>query len=199
MELVDFVKNISDVVDTTMSSLQTPALRKTYNCKTLGVPYLTPTLYMKTPNSKVQAVKISLKEMLCRLMQHDRQFRTLVIAKSDEWKLGLLHNVEAEDLRDISDGDKCRFHPHLMRKADDSEDNVVRLGIHDYNDDLTTTNPIGTKRGDHKYTCLLAGVINLPQMLRYSTDYILLLAIVASKVIYHYQAGNKPHTLINAS
>ena len=69
-----------------------------------------------------------------------------------------------------------------MRLATSSEDNVVRIGTVDYADDLTTSNPIGTKRGSHKYTVQLAGVINLPQMLRFSTDYILLVAIVTAKL-----------------
>jgi len=159
--------------------MQTPKLRDAYNIKALRVPFLSPTLY--TPNDKT-AVKISLKAVLSRLMQHDKMYRQHVIAKSNEWKLGLLHNVKATVLRDISDGDKCRFHPHLMRLATPSEAKVVRLGICDYSDDLTTVNPIGTKKGEHKYTVCLGGTINLPQMVRYSTDYILLLAIVNSKL-----------------
>ena len=177
--LADVVERISSTATITLSAMQTPKLRNAYNIKALRAPFITPTLY--TPNDKT-AVKISLKSILGRLMQHDKIFRQGVIAKSDEWKLGKLHNVKADVLRDISDGDKCRFHPHLMRLATPLEANVVRIGIHDYNDDLTTVNPIGTKRGDHKYTTCLAGVINLPQMVRYSTDYILLLAIVVSKI-----------------
>jgi len=69
-----------------------------------------------------------------------------------------------------------------MRLATASEANVVRIGTVDYSDDVTVSNPIGTKRGSHKYTCQLGGVINLPQMMRYSTDYILLLAIVTAKL-----------------
>jgi len=69
-----------------------------------------------------------------------------------------------------------------MRLATASEANVVRIGMVDYSDDLTVTNPIGTKRGSHKYTIHLGGVINLPHMLRFSTDYILLLAIVTAKL-----------------
>ena len=69
-----------------------------------------------------------------------------------------------------------------MRKARTDEALIVRLGIFDYMDELTTTNPIGTKKGLHKYICRLAGCINLPQRLRFSTDFVMLLAIVASKV-----------------
>ena len=69
-----------------------------------------------------------------------------------------------------------------MRLATPAERHHVRIGTVDYADDLTTSNPIGTKKGSHKYTAQLGGVINLPQMLRYSTDYILLLAVVNAKL-----------------
>ena len=85
--------------------MQTQKLRVAYNVRDLRAPYLTPSHYVRSPPSH-GAVKISLKEMLCRLMQHDKMFRQHVIAVSDEWKLGKLHNKQADVLRDITDGDK---------------------------------------------------------------------------------------------
>ena len=108
-EGADF-KNLIKMVHVSIAGMQTAKLRAAYNVNVLQAPYLIPTHFVASPNSH-GAVKISLKEILCRLMQHDKPFRQAVIAASDEWKLGLLHNKKADVLRDITDGDKCAC-PH---------------------------------------------------------------------------------------
>jgi len=102
---MDFA-NLTKMIHVSIAGMQTAKLRAAYNVTVLKAPYLVPTHYVRSPPSH-GAVKISLKEVLCRLMQHDKLFRQHVIASSDEWKLGLLHNKKAEFLRDITDGDKC--------------------------------------------------------------------------------------------
>jgi hypothetical protein len=46
---------------------------------------------------------------------------------------------------------------------------------------VQTVNSIGTKRGLHKYEVVLCGIGNLPKRLRFSFDYLLMLAIWQSK------------------
>ena len=59
------------------------------------------------------------------------------IAEAEDMKTGSQHNVKASVLADITDGWRCRSHPHLMRKAygDGSEANVIRIPIGFWNDD----------------------------------------------------------------
>ena len=59
---------------------------------------------------------------------------------------------------------------------------VVRLALLDYWDDFTTVNSLGVKHGSHKYTAHLGACLNLPKMLRTTTDYILLHSIVTAKL-----------------
>ena len=49
-------------------------------------------------------------------------------------------------------------------------------------DDLTVVNQIGTKRGDHKYTVTSEVMLSLPEHLRYSWQYVMLLSVVESHV-----------------
>ena len=104
-----FFTDLTKMIHLSIGGMQTAKLRAAYNVKVLKAPYLIPTHFVRSPPSH-GAVKISLKAMLCRLMQHDKPFRQYIIAVSDQWKLGLLHNKKAEFLRDITDGEKCPRH-----------------------------------------------------------------------------------------
>ena len=58
-------------------------------------------------------------------------------------------------------------------------------------------NPIGTKRGKHKYGAALAGILNLPKRMRFHPNYILLLAIYQAK--YAKEHGGKVRILCGRS
>ena len=60
---------------------------------------------------------------------------------------------------------------------------LIRIGIGVHNDDCTFTNPIGTKRGEHKDSVTDGNIINLPLSMRHSFEYILLLSLVNSKTL----------------
>lgn len=127
--------------------------------------------------------QLSIISLLARMMQSNRYARTHILTKSNEWKAGALHGKHADTLTDLGDGDFCRFHPHLMREATPSESEDVRIALYEYTDEFTTTNPIGTKRGDHKYSAHAAGVLNLPIQARFNPDYILPHLLVQYKLL----------------
>ena len=165
---------------------QSQERRDAYLIKTLKLPYIKPVPYTDDLEEfKKYAAKFSVREVLGRLLQHDRKARKLIVTKSVEWMKGDKHNVKSDVLTDITDGWRCRSHPHLMRKATaiELEEKVIRVGIGIHNDDVTFANPIGTKRGEHKDSITDASIINLPLNMRHSFEYILLLSVVNSKVL----------------
>jgi hypothetical protein len=161
---------------------ESPAARKAYTLKTVKVPYVSPEplIPLGSETYREAAAKLSFTKLLARLLQNDPLFRKLILAKSDEWKKGELHMKKADQYTDITDGEKCRNDPDLMRKATADEHNVVRIGMQLHNDDATMVNPIGTKRGDRKYSITSCAVINVPLHMRLSQDYMFLLSIVAA-------------------
>ena len=165
---------------------QSQERRDAYLIKTLKLPYIKPVPYTDDLEEfKKYAAKFSVREVLGRLLQHDPKARKLIVTKSVEWMKGDKHNVKSDVLTDITDGWRCRSHPHLMRKATaiEIEEKVIRVGIGIHNDDVTFANPIGTKRGEHKDSITDASIINLPLNMRHSFEYILLLSVVNSKVL----------------
>jgi hypothetical protein len=165
---------------------QSEAMRDAYLIKTLKMPYIEPVPYTEDIDEfRKFAAKLSLREVVGRILQHDPQARKLIKAKSDEWMQGDKHMIKSDVYTDITDGWRCRSHEHLMRKATAAEicENVIRIGIGVHNDDVTFANPIGTKRGEHKDSITDASIINLPLNKRHSFEYILLLSVVNSKTL----------------
>ena len=52
-----------------------------------------------------------------------------IIEVSDWLKEGTLHKVKASTIKSVFDGDKARFHKHLMRKATPEERWVIRVWL----------------------------------------------------------------------
>ena len=82
------------------------------------------------------SVGISIIQSLARLMQNDAQLCAQIIAASDQWKEGGLHNEEATVFGDVVDGQNFRRHK-ITRKAEESEVDTVRVGLQLYNDGVT--------------------------------------------------------------
>ena len=165
---------------------QSEAMRDAYLTKTLKIPYIKPMPYTTDVDEFHKfAAKLSLRDVLGRILQHDSEARKIIKAKSDEWMRGDKHMIKADVYTDITDGWRCRSHEHLMRKATaaELEENVIRIGLGVHNDDVTFANPIGTKRGEHKDSITDATILNLPLIKRHSFEYIMLLSVVNSKTL----------------
>lgn len=106
--------------------LQTPKLEMAEMRR--RVPYLEPRVVKV--GDKEEVVSFSIIDLITRRLQHDIGYRKRCIEKSDEWKTGEKWKVEEEgEIKDFDDGVEARFHPHLMRKATDDEQNDVRIAI----------------------------------------------------------------------
>jgi hypothetical protein len=165
-----------------LRSFTSPAARMAHNLDVLKAPYLKPEPYTTGDNIEYRkrACKLSLIKLLSRLLQNDTTFRKICIAKSEEWKKGAKHMQEAEVLEEMDDGAKCRMDPDLMRKATSTELNDLRIGFAAWEDGATFVNPIGAKRGEHKYNVTVGIIVNLPTHLRNSSEYLLLLSVVSA-------------------
>ena len=63
-----------------------------------------------------------------------------------------------------------------------SDSQLTGCPVQDFADDMVFTNPIGVKKGEHKYTIVGEAILGLPEHLRYSWQYILLLAVTESQL-----------------
>jgi len=103
---------------------------------------------------------------LSRLLQYNPVAREHCIATSTEWKKGTLWKQQAEVIADVTDGNNCRFHPHLMRPATDLESRDIRIGIGFYGDGIEPCNLVGPSRGKNKTMNWYYRVFNLPVRIR---------------------------------
>ena len=166
-----------------LEKLQTDDNREAYNKKVLMVPYVAPEPYDKDAPEQFRkkAAKLSLVKLLTRLMQHDQYFRKTTLATSKDYMTGKYYKVQSQTLADVTDADKVRA-SDAMRKATAEEADDVRTIWQFHNDGVTYVNPIGTKKGEHKYEITSAACCNLPLRRRLSFEYILLLSVVQSKL-----------------
>lgn len=142
----------------------------------LAMPYIEPRLRPSLTGSsenKRGLAELSITQLLSRVLQHSELARKHILESSAKWCSGSLHNVFANELQDITDGDVFRSHPHLAKKAGPDEQHDVRICLYEYTDEFTSVNGLGTKRGLHKYSAHLAAIANLPSRLRFSQDFIL--------------------------
>ena len=164
-----------------LNEYQSVKARDTYCKKVMMVPYVRPLPFPGGDN----AARFSLIALLGRVLQRDASARKLIIAKSEEWKTGDLHMKRAAVYTDLTDGWKARSSP-LMREAAIEPPGaplVIRVLMQLHNDDATMVNPIGAKKGEHKYSVTSGAIVNLPLRMRLSFDYLLLLSLVSAKLL----------------
>lgn len=130
-----------------------------------------------------ELAELSITQLIVQLLQCDEYARGEILKASDAWKTGELHYAPPKQYKDITDGLVFREHPHLPRAASQDEDQDIRIALYLYNDDFTSVNAIGTKRGAHKYSVHMAAIANLPTRVRFRTEYILPILIAQSKLI----------------
>ena len=132
-----------------MYGLSTAQRERAYATDVQKLPILEPRVRnLRSPGSKLDykdvknhgTVGFSFVDTLARLMQEDADICQQIIAASDRWKTGDLHGVRAESYADVDDGDTFRAH-EISRKADESEADVVRVGVTLYNDGITVRTP----------------------------------------------------------
>ena len=169
-----------------ITKYQSQWARDKYNLNVLRVPFVEPALFdsVLTGEQRKQGAGFSFVSLLGRILQHNKEARKLIIKKSDDWKTGKYHMKRAQVYTDITDGWKCRSGP-MMAPADfelAGKPKVIRVGVQIHRDAGTMSNPIGSKRGDHKYEISSAAIVNLPLRMRLSFEFLMLLSIVSSKL-----------------
>ena len=93
-----------------LTDYHSQAARDAYLLKVVKIPYIKPMPFNPSSPEEFRkfAAKLSISQLLERIMQHDERARKLIIAKSDEWMIGDKHNVRATVYADITDGWRCR-------------------------------------------------------------------------------------------
>lgn len=196
MEASDPLKAIQDVQDSTLGimgemvswdqvrstvskSLQVQSLKPV---STFGG--LNPCMIRVSDAKQRELAQLSISSLIVQLLQCDPYARQNIIAASELWKTGDLYCKAPTSYGDITDGRVFREHKALSGMAEEDEPgDSIRVALYIYNDDFTTVNPIGTKRGAHKYSVHMAAIANLPQACRFRTQYILPFLIAQSKLV----------------
>lgn len=107
---------------------QMSVLRRTY-------PYLPPrTVVFGAPKEKADS--FSVVDLLARHLTHSPRVLKKCWEKSERWKSGELHNVEAEIFDDFDSGAALRRHTELTRKAAPDEVCDLRIGLIFYGDEV---------------------------------------------------------------
>lgn len=165
-----------------MQLYRSKAAIKRYAIQVQKVGYVAPiALDSSMPEDKWRknAASLSLKSLIVRQMQHSDEARRHILEKSTEWKSGKYYKVRPQVLSDTCDGDKVRM-SWIMERSDDPKE--VRVLVQGHNDDITLTNPLGTKRGEHKVSVTSLCICNLPLRMRYSWQHVMPVSVVNSKV-----------------
>jgi hypothetical protein len=187
---VEKIKSIFNIFE----GLETAAQRKSFQKKTTATIEVIerPLGYLPIKDKagnvlrtqSASAADVPIIETLTRLLQTNKRARKLIMQASNRWMQGDKHCVQAEHLADMEDGDCCRFHPHLMRKATEQERirRTIRIGLCLYQDGIEPCNTLGYARGKHKIVCYYYNIVNLPARLRNSLTHLQLFTIVRAAV-----------------
>ena len=156
-------------------------LKKEHTHAVLNAPYEEPRV-TELPGGHMVA-SFDIATLLINRLKHDKSFRVAVKAKSDEWKAGHNYKKEPTVLRNFDDGVKARWHPELMRPAEEDEKDDLRVGLLFNCDDIEVVKQaLGAGRGVHKQCGMQTAVLNLPAEERFEPDNILLPAIARASV-----------------
>jgi hypothetical protein len=107
---------------------QRSVLRRTY-------PYLQPrTVVFGAPKDKADSFCVS--DLLIRHLVHNPALLKQCWDKSEKWKSGELHEVQAEIFDDFDSGSAVRRHSELTRKASRDEVCDLRIALFFYGDEI---------------------------------------------------------------
>ena len=89
------LKTVFDSSFSVLIDMQSKKKRIAYALKEMQVPYIIPSYYGKGIGDR--AAKLSLVELLERLLKNDPRARKCIIDVSDEWKKGKLHMLQSSE------------------------------------------------------------------------------------------------------
>ena len=103
-EALGAMRKVLATAHTVLAEYHSQKARDAYLIQVLKLPYIKPMPYGTSAPEEYRkfAAKLSMSQLIERLMQHDAKARQLIIAKSDEWMIGDKHNVRATEYADIT-------------------------------------------------------------------------------------------------
>ena len=134
-------------------------------------------LTFKGPGGKKGGVFFSVYQLVTVMLQESAEVRQHVFASSKLWKSGELYGKTPVVYRDVTHGTRFRSRRELCGKATAAEQRDVRVILHGWTDEFTSTDGLGVNAKKNKYGAVLGALVNLPLHLRHNPDFILLLAL----------------------
>ena len=127
-----------------------------------------------------KCVTFSIVQLITVWLTASKEIRQLCIAESNEWKKGELYGKVPEVYSDVKDGRRFR-NSELCKKATPAQRRDLRIGMHGWNDALTSGDGMATKAKENKWEAVLVCLINLPLWMRHYFDHLLLVALFQAK------------------
>ena len=137
-------------------------------------------LVFQHAGAKKGGVFFSMYQLVAVMLQESAEVRRHVLEASDEWKTGDLFEVKPGVYSDLTHGRRFRSRHDICGKATPEQSSDIRVVIHGWTDEFTSTDGLGVNAKQNKYGAVLGSLVNLPLHLRHNPDFILLLALYRS-------------------
>ena len=127
--------------------------------------------------AKKGAVRFDAFELVTILLQECKGARLKADESSELWKTGKLYGKTPNIVSDVTHGSRFYNWWELCGKATPEEKGDFRVALHGWIDAYTPLDGLSQRARKHKYTALLASLLNLPTRMRHYHDFLLLLLL----------------------
>jgi hypothetical protein len=133
--------------------------------------------------AKKGAVRFDAFELVTILLQECKGVRLEADKSSEFWKTGALYGKKPNIVSDVIHGSRFYNWWELCGKATPEEANDFRIALHGWIDAYTPLDGLSQRARKHKYTVLLASLLNLPARMRHYHDFLLLLLLYNNRYL----------------
>jgi hypothetical protein len=127
--------------------------------------------------AKKGAVRFDAFQLVTILLQECKGARLKADESSELWKTGDLYGKKPNIVSDVIHGSRFYNWIEVCGKATPEEENDLRIVLHGWIDAYTPLDGLSQRARKHKYTVLLAALVNLPTRTRHYHDFLLLLLL----------------------
>ena len=133
--------------------------------------------------AKKGAVRFDAFELVTILLQECKGARLKADERSEEWKTGALYGKKPNIISDVTHGSRFYNWWEVCGKATLEEKDDIRVALHGWIDAFTPLDGLSQRARKHKYTVLLASLLNLPTRMRHYHDFLLLLLLYNNRYL----------------
>ena len=134
-------------------------------------------------DSKKGAVRFDALQLVTILLQECKGARVESEKSSELYKSGDLYGKKPNVVTDVIHGSRFYNWYQVCGKATPDQANDLRVVLHGWIDAFTPLDGLSQRARKHKYTVLLAALVNLPVRMRHYHDFLLLLLLYNNRYL----------------